>query len=96
MNDLSGRQRLDDMPQVLRWSLVAIKEVGFPIVCCCFLFYIVIVNNAKMTEALSQVTMAISQNTATLAALKVGVDTHMEGARPVIDAYKRELENRRK
>lgn len=84
------------MPSILRWGLVAIKEVGFPIVCCCFLFYIVIINNAKLTEALEKMTTALQENRNALIVLKSSVDDHMRDARPVIDEYKRVLQGQQK
>lgn len=32
MNDFGSRSRLDDVPPYLRYVLIAIKEVGFPVI----------------------------------------------------------------
>lgn len=70
MSDLEGRQRLDDMPGALRWSLVSIKEVGFPIVACLFLFYMSAVTLNKMTLALEKVTTGLNTVTSAVQAMQ--------------------------
>lgn len=59
---MNSLQRYDDIPAPLKWILIAIKEVGFPIAVCVWLAWFTTVANKDMTKA-------IDRNTAVLKAI---------------------------
>lgn len=63
MSDLQGRQRLDDIPPYLRWALVAIKEVGFPVAVAMYLIYMQMTVMPKMIVSLESNTEAMKSLT---------------------------------
>jgi hypothetical protein len=69
MNDPQGRQRLDDMPASLRYIIIFIKEVGFPIAVSIYMGYLAITEIPKMSKSLDA-------NTSTMRALVDEVKTN--------------------
>jgi hypothetical protein len=59
-SDLHGRQRLDDIPSLLRWMIVFIKEVGFPIAVAIYMGYIALTEIPKMSSALDNNTRVMT------------------------------------
>ncbi len=53
-------ERLSDMPPTLRWVLVFIKQVGFPILVSFYLAYMHFVEGAKSTVAMNDFKEVIS------------------------------------
>lgn len=49
-----NRSRLDDAPAILRWILISIKEVGFPVVICAWLMYNKFVSDKETVKALQE------------------------------------------
>ena len=63
---MEGRERLDDVHPYLRWFIVFIKEVGFPIAVAVYMGYIAITSIPRMTNSLES-------NTRTMEALAESV-----------------------
>ena len=95
-NGLTDDQKFGAIPQWMRFIMIFIDRVGFPILASIFLFYLAVVQNQKFSEVIEKMTKALSENTVALVTMKISVDDHMRDARPVIDAYIRELDGRRK
>ena len=68
----SGRH--DDVPAVLRWAIVSIKEIGFPVVGCLLMFYMCEVTIGHMRETSEQNTTkivdALERETAAVTSLR--------------------------
>jgi len=69
MNDFKGRERLDDIPPILRWILVAIKEVGFPVAVAVYMGYMQI-------KIMPQMAQALDANTETMKVLAQTMEKH--------------------
>ena len=66
------------MPGPIRWGIVAVKEVGIPSVVIGVLFWIVFVNNVKMTDALNATTKAMTEMTSSIQTVQQSVQTNQK------------------
>ena len=50
----------ENMPEMLKWAANFIQRVGFPIVMCCVLSYVLIISLDRSTKAITELRIAIS------------------------------------
>ena len=76
---LSDQQKFGDIPSWMRFLMIFIDRVGFPILAFLLMSYMSFVSIARVTDALLK-------NTELLVSLKASVDTNI---RPIVDDWKR-------
>ena len=50
-----------DIPRMLRWALVSIKEVGFPVAAFILIFYMCVVEIKANTQAITANTLILTE-----------------------------------